>query len=265
MEFETMQVFTKSSQQWKARPLAQDETDRFLRWQDSREIWPVVGHTSYLINIASPDEGTWRKSVDALVVELERCSLLGIGQLVLHPGSHLGQGEELGLDRIRAGLDLALERTAGAEVSILLENTAGQGHHLGYAFHHLGELISNAAGAERLGVCFDTCHAFAAGYDLRTVQGYTASFQEFDAAIGLDRLHVFHFNDSKRELGSRVDRHEHIGKGELGLEAFRQILNDPRFDHLPMILETPKGPDMAEDRENLRTLRELIGPDTAAS
>lgn len=255
---ETIQIFTKSSNQWRAKPLTPEEIHRFQEAREESEIQPVFGHTSYLINLGSPNEELWRKSVESFLVEMERCAVLQLPYLVTHPGTHMGAGEETGLRRVGQALDEILARTHGSGVMILLETTAGQGSNLGYRFEHFARLIEESAYPDRLGVCLDTCHVFAAGYDLRTPDAYHRTFEEFHALIGLGRLKVIHLNDSRGELGSRVDRHEHIGLGRLGLEAFRLLLNDPRFRDLPMVLETPKGPDMKEDIQNLATLRSLI-------
>ncbi|HAG07776.1 MAG: putative endonuclease 4 [Clostridia bacterium 62_21] len=255
---ETIQVFTKSSNRWRAKPLVSEEIARFKQAREESGINPVFGHTSYLINLGSPDEDLWQKSVDSFLVEMERCAALGLPYLVMHPGAHMGAGEDVGLRRIGRALDEILARTEGSGVIILLETTAGQGSNIGYRFEHLARLIEESAYPDRLGVCFDTCHAFAAGYDLRTPEAFHRTFEEFDALIGIDRLKAIHLNDSRGDLGSRIDRHEHIGLGKLGLEPFRLLLNDPRFRNLPMVLETPKGPDMKEDVMNLATLRSLI-------
>jgi len=255
---ETIQVFTKSSNRWRAKPLVPEEIARFKQAREESGINPVFGHTSYLINLGSPDEDLWQKSVDSFLVEMERCAALGLPYLVMHPGAHMGAGEDVGLRRIGRALDEILARTEGSGVIILLETTAGQGSNIGYRFEHLARLIEESAYPDRLGVCFDTCHAFAAGYDLRTPEAFHRTFEEFDALIGIGRLKAIHLNDSRGDLGSRIDRHEHIGLGKLGLEPFRLLLNDPRFRNLPMVLETPKGPDMKEDVMNLATLRSLI-------
>ena len=204
------------------------------------------------------DDALWQKSLTALTDDLERCERLGLPGLVLHPGSHKGAGEEAGLDRIVAALDEVHARLPGYNVQVWLETTAGQGDHLGYTFGQLRAMIDGVQNPDRLGICFDTAHAFAAGYELRTREGFEATWDEFDKILGLQRLRAIHLNDSKKELGSRVDRHEHIGQGLLGLEPFRFLLNEPRFMGIPLTLETDKGPDLAEDRENLETLRSLI-------
>ena len=218
----------------------------------------MVAHSSYLLNLATPDDALWHKSIDALLVEMERCDVLAIPYLVIHPGSHMDSGEETGIARIANALNVAHDRLPDAQVKITLETTAGQGTNLGYRFEHLGAMIEATEAKERLAVCYDTCHTLAAGYDFRTPDGYAEVFRQFDDIIGLDRLKVFHFNDSKQDLGSRRDRHEHIGEGSVGLEGFRRILNDARFDEIPMLLETPKSDDLHEDVENLALLRSLI-------
>ncbi len=256
---ETIQIFTKSNNQWRAAPLTDETLERFHANQRATGIAPIVGHDAYLINLASPNPELWRKSVDAFVDEMERAGRMGLPYLVTHPGAHMGAGEEAGLRRVAQALDEIHERTAHISTMILLETTAGAGSILGVSFEQLARIIARTRHPERIGICFDTSHAFAAGYDLRTPETYAATFDAFDRILGLHRLRVFHLNDSKRELGSRADRHEHIGQGFLGLEAFRLLVNDPRFADRPMILETPKGPDMAEDVENLRVLRALMG------
>jgi deoxyribonuclease-4 len=221
-------------------------------------IWPVFAHSLYLVNLATTDDALWQKSLNALTDDLERCERLGLPGLVVHPGSHKGAGEKVGIERISAALDEVHAHLPGYGVQVWLETTAGQGDHLGYTFEQLRAMIDGVAQAERLGICFDTAHAFAAGYELRTRDGFEETWAQFDEVLGLERLKAIHLNDSKRELGSRVDRHEHIGQGLLGFEPFRFLLNDARFVALPMTLETDKGPDLAEDKENLETLRSLI-------
>lgn len=254
---EAVQIFTRNQRQWQAPPPEPNEIERFRLKQTETGIQPVVAHDSYLINLASPDEVTWQKSLRAFIAELEHCEALSIPCLIIHPGSHLGSGEEAGLRRIAEALNRAHAATPGFGVVTLLEITAGQGTNLGYRFQQLAAIREMIKRPERVAVCFDTCHAFAAGYDLRTPEAYAATMAEFDRILGLDLLRCFHLNDSKKGLESRVDRHEHIGRGLLGLEPFRLLLNDPRFAHLPGLLETPKGPDMREDVENLRILRGL--------
>jgi deoxyribonuclease-4 len=255
-----LQLFVKSARQWSARPPAGAEAEEFrerLRESDLERF--TLAHASYLINIASPDDAVWNRSVEALEDELARCALFGIPYLVLHPGAHVGSGEERGLERAGRALDRVLGRGAkGGEVTLLLENTAGSGSNLGHRFAQLGRLLARARAGERLGVCVDTCHAVAAGYELSGARSYRRTMKELDETIGTHRVRAFHLNDSKHGPGSRKDRHEHIGKGHVGLDGFRRILNDPRFAERPMVLETPKGPDLAEDRGNLAKLRSLV-------
>lgn len=254
---ETIQVFVKNANRWKAKPLAEKDISRFQQALQVTMISPVVAHNSYLINLASPNEDLWMKSLEAMIVEIERCAALGIPFLVMHPGAHSGSGEEIGLNRITIALNEALKRTKNSQVTILLESTAGQGSILGGQFEHLAILLNESFYPERLDVCLDTCHIFAAGYDLRTAKACEETFKEFDHIVGLSKLKAIHLNDSQGELGSRRDRHEHIGMGRIGLEGFRWIVNNPELFGLPMILETPKGPDLKEDKDNLGILRSL--------
>lgn len=255
---DTIQIFVKTPNRWASKPLAPENVSAFKEAVAETGIWPVFAHSLYLINMATPDDALWHKSLDALVDDLERCEQLELPGLVIHPGSHMGTGEEAGLARIAAALDEVHARLPGYTVQVWLETTAGQGGHLGYQFEQLRAMIDGVKEPERLGVCFDTAHAFAAGYELRDREGFDATWDQFDTVLGLGRLKAIHLNDSKREFGSRVDRHEHIGKGVLGVEPFRLLLNDPRFLGIPMTLETDKGPDLAEDKENLAVLRSLL-------
>jgi deoxyribonuclease-4 len=253
-----IQVFTKSRGQWQARPLPDAEANAFRANLRASGIIIAVAHGSYLINLGSPDPALRRKSLEACREELERAETLGIPYLVIHPGSHLGRGEAAGLRLIAQALDLLLEETKGFRVQIVLETTAGQGTNLGSRFEHLAHLFERAKHPERLGVCLDTCHLFAAGCEIRTEEGYEKTMEAFDRLLGVSRLKILHLSDSKQDLGSRVDRHEHIGKGFLGLNPFRFILNDERLQGLPMILETPKdGDPVSADRRNLAVLRRL--------
>ena len=252
-----LQVFVKSSNQWAARPFAAGEADAYRDASRKAGLTRhTLAHASYLINLASPDDVLWEKSIAAFRVELDRCATLGIPWLVVHPGAHVGSGAEKGIARVAKALDRSLTPEGGA--GVLLENTAGQGSTLGARFEELGAILGAAKRKERLGVCFDTCHALAAGYDFRTASGYAATMNALDREVGLDRLLGFHLNDSKTDLGSRRDRHEHIGKGKVGLPGFRLILSDRRFRDVPMVLETEKGDDLAEDRVNLEVLRSLV-------
>ncbi|MCE5258033.1 MAG: deoxyribonuclease IV [Chloroflexi bacterium] len=257
---ETIQIFTRNANRWSSRDLTDKEIADFHQACLSIAISPVVAHSSYLINLGSPDDVLWEKSIDAAVTEVQRCQVLQLSTYILHPGAHMGTGEEAGLRRITVGLDRVLEATADTQVIITLETTAGQGSSLGCTFEHLGYMIANSIMPERLGVCFDTAHALAAGYEYRQPDTYRTMWEHFNQVIGIDKLRAIHMNDSKKDLGSRVDRHEQIGQGFVTLEAFRMLLNDPRLVRIPMILETPKGPEMLEDIQNLAVLRSLIAP-----
>lgn len=255
---DTIQIFSKNQQQWRGKALLEQDIALFKAEQQRTGFWPIIVHDSYLINLASPNDDLWEKSIGAFADELERCNALGIPYLVTHPGAHTGSGEETGLRREASAINRLLDTGVGGDTVILLETTAGQGTCLGQRFEHLAYLIEQAVRPERIGVCVDTCHMLAAGYDIRTPAACAATFAEFDRIVGIERIKVFHLNDSQKDLGSRVDRHTHIGDGCVGLEGFRAIVNDPRFADLPMILETPKGDDLAEDIENLSRLRGLI-------
>lgn len=256
----TVQIFTKNNNQWKGKPLTDEECRQFRAALKAGDLHLPCAHNSYLINIASPSSELWDKSIDAMTVEVERAEALGLVGLVMHPGSHLDSGEEVGLQKVVEGLDEVHRRTRGATVKILVEATAGQGSNLGHRFEHLGTILKGVQDSDRLGICLDTCHIFAAGYPLKARGEYDATFQEFDDRVGIDRIRAFHLNDSKKGLGSRVDRHEHIGEGEIGLEPFRWLLNDPRFGGLPMFLETKKEQRDGEEMDavNLRLLTSLF-------
>lgn len=260
---EALQVFTRSSNRWASPPLAEATIQRFREKVEAAALQPVMAHTSYLINAASPDDTLWERSLAALDDELERCQQLGIPHLVLHPGAHKGAGVECGLERVARALDRALARRPG--VRILIENTAGQGTCLGAEFDELGRLFELVAAPDRLGVCFDTCHAFAAGHDLSTPAGWERAWALFDEAVGRERLCALHVNDSRRARGSRVDRHAHIGQGEMGIGAFVRLMNDERLAGLPATIETEKDDDMLDDVGNLAVLRRLAGRQRAPS
>ena len=252
------QIFTKSERQWAAKPLDPLVVERFREQHAATGVRHLVAHDSYLINMASPDDTMWEKSRVAFREELDRCDLLDVPYLVTHPGAHLGSGEEAGIRRVSEGINRIHAERSNGRTMILLETTAGQGSALGRTFEELAAIIAGVEDQGRVGVCFDTCHVFAAGYDLRAPDAYQATMEEFHRVLGLERLKAFHLNDSRKGLGSRVDRHAAIGDGELGLEAFRSLVNDARFAGLPGILETDKGPDGEEDRRNLATLRGLV-------
>ena len=253
----TIQIFTKSSNQWKAKELTDEEIERFHEEQKRTGINPVIAHDSYLINFGSPDEALLKKSREAFLVEMERCEKLKIPNLVTHPGSHIDKGEDWGIEKIAESISWLHERTERFKVRITLETTAGQGSNLGYKFEQIASMIEQSLEPERLAVCIDTCHIFAAGYDITTEETYEKTISEFDRIIGLDRLAVIHFNDSRKGLGSKVDRHEHIGKGEIGKEPFGFFMRDKRFEKIPKLLETPKGADGNMDKVNLAILRKL--------
>jgi len=258
VDCDAIQIFTKSSRQWASKPYTKEEIEQFYLNQKETGITSVVAHDSYLLNLGSPDSRLRKRSIAAFIDEMERCETLGVANLIAHPGAHVGAGEAEGIKNIAKSLDEVHKACPGYKVKVTLEITAGQGSNLGYRFEQIGDIIDATKESGRLRVCFDTEHAFAAGYDIRTKEGYERTFTEFDEVIGIDRLAAFHLNDSKKEFHSRVDRHEHIGKGYIGVEAFRLLLNDKRFWGIPMCLETPKGPDLEEDRENLTLLRSLI-------
>ncbi|MDE2059997.1 MAG: deoxyribonuclease IV [candidate division NC10 bacterium] len=254
----TIQLFTKSSNQWRARSLPSEEIDRFRTNLQAAAIAPTIAHGAYLINLASTDPVLHQRSMAACLEEIERAEALSIPYLVIHPGAHMGAGEEVGLRRVASSLRELLKRTKGYRVQVVLETTAGQGTTLGHRFEQIALLLNQIDLPERTGVCLDTCHLFAAGYDIRTSEGYDAVLREFDQVVGLSCLRVIHLNDSKKQLGCRVDRHEHIGKGTIGLEAFRCLITDSRLCEIPMIIETPKDGDFVKaDRRNLKTLQEL--------
>ena len=256
--FTAIQIFTKNNNQWKSKPLDETEINLFKTKLTESNIKFVVAHDSYLINLCAIDKEMLNKSREAFIDELERCELLGIPHLNFHPGAHLGQGEEEGLKIIAESINLAHQKTPGYKVSSMIELTAGQGSSLGHRFEHISKIIDMIDQQERMTVCIDTAHIFAAGYDIIDPKNYKKVMKEFDEIIGLERLQCFHMNDSKKELGSRVDRHEHIGKGFIGLEGFSNIMNDKKLTHIPKILETPKSKEQLEDLENLGRLKKLI-------
>jgi deoxyribonuclease-4 len=256
----SLQIFTANQRQWRTAPLTTEDIQLFQeKWLDSG-MMPVASHASYLINLGTSEPQKAEKSVAAFCQELERCLQLGITFVVIHPGSHGGVGVEQGLIEVVRNLDLALARSGVLDtpLKILLETTAGQGTSLGSRFEELGWLLQQSRYPEHLGVCVDTCHIFAAGYGLRSLVEYQQTLHQLEYRIGCDHIHFFHLNDSKKGCGSRVDRHAHIGEGEIGLEGFRHLLTDPRFLNHPMTLETEKGPDLVEDVRNLQVLRSVM-------
>jgi len=258
LNFTAIQIFTKNNNRWFSKPLEEIEITKFRKAFADSNIQFVVSHDSYLINLCAVNNELLEKSRSAFIDEFERCEVLGIPYLNFHPGSHTGRGEEDGLKVIAESINFAHAKTKNFNVSSMLELTAGQGTTLGYKFEHIRKIIDMVEEKNRMSVCVDTAHIFAAGYDFRTKETYENTIKEFDDIISLNRLKCFHMNDSKKELGSRVDRHEHIGKGFIGKEGFRNIMSDPNLFDVPKILETPKGKEQLEDLENLDVLRSLI-------
>ena len=264
---ETLMFYTRSNRQWKAKPISEADQNRFKEVAESYagQIDSTVVHANYLMNLASPEPEKWDKSYAALVDEITRTGQLGVTNMVMHPGSHMKSGEDVGVAKIAEGVKRALEETADTSpgVIVCLETMAGQGTNLGYKFEHLAGVLEKV-NDPRLGVCFDTCHVFTAGYDLRTPEAYEQTMQEFDRVIGLDHIKCFHFNDTKHDLGSRKDRHQHIGQGFLGTQAFANFVNDSRWANHPAHIETPKSDEDEEgntidmDPVNLATLRSLV-------
>ena len=269
LEMDTFQMFTHSPSQWTVfgttgdnwagKPLPEADIAVFRTALKKSKLKFATAHDSYLINLASPDVVLYRKSLAAFADEVEKAESLGLSYLVTHPGSHVGSGDEAGLKRVVEAIDETHQRCQGFKVKILLEATAGQGSSLGHRFEHLATILDGVNDSKRLGVCIDTCHILAAGYPLWPRESYEATFQEFDRIVGIRRIKLFHVNDSKKPQGSRVDRHEHLGKGHVGIGPFECLVNDPRFAKLPMILETPKeeGDSDQMDRVNLAVLRKL--------
>jgi len=253
-----LQIFTRNSNQWKGKPLGDADLELFRQKFADSGLHEVISHDIYLINLAAVPGEVRDKSLLAFRDELETCARLGIRKVVMHPGSHLADTAESGLMRVSEAFDQLFCEVPQFEGRVLLETTAGQGTNLGRTFEELQVIIEGSSCPDRFGVCFDTCHAFAAGYDIASQEGYRDTMEQFERVIGLERLECFHFNDSKKGFGSRVDRHEHIGQGTLGLNPFRFILNDPRFAGIPKILETPKGDDGEMDAVNLGILRALV-------
>jgi len=254
----SIQLFTKNSNQWAGKPLTPEEADQFQALREGAGIRFAFAHDSYLINLASPDSSLRKKSIAAFLDEMDRADRLGLDFIVFHPGAHMGEGVDAGCEKVADAMNQLLEKRPEQKVKLLVENAAGQGTTLGRTFEELASIRDRVENKERVGFCFDTCHAFAAGYDLRTEEGYRAVMKSFEDCAGIKNIQAFHLNDSKKGLNCRVDRHEHIGKGGIGLDAFRFLLNDPRFADRPMVLETPKSEDLHEDIENLKVLRSLL-------
>ena len=261
VDSDALQVFTKNQNQWRARELTEANITTFRTAVSEAKLSPVVAHASYLINLASHKDDLWEKSIEGLRIELERCEALGIQYLVVHPGAHVGSGTEAGIARVIQALDRVHADLPGYTVQTLLETTAGQGTTLGATFEELQQMIAGIAAPERVGVCMDSCHIFVAGYDIRTPETYAEVMESFDTIIGLDKLPVFHFNDTEKELGSKRDRHAKIGYGLIGVEGFRNFMTDVRLHGKAALLETEKGDDLAEDREAIELLRSLASID----
>jgi deoxyribonuclease-4 len=251
------QLFVKNNMQWYGKPYSEDDLPLYKKELAGIKFSDVFGHSGYLINLGAPPSTNRDHSLKSLTQEIELATNLGLPFLVMHPGAHLGAGEKEALKQIIKGLNEVFAATKKSRVRIALENTAGQGTCLGYKMEHLAAIYDGVRKPERLGVCLDTAHFFAAGYDIRSPKGWDAAIGEVESLIGLEQIMAFHVNDSKTELGSRVDRHEHIGQGKIGIEGFRHIVNDARFEKVPGCLETPKGKEMVEDVKNLATLRGL--------
>ncbi|CAN5376640.1 deoxyribonuclease IV [soil metagenome] len=255
---DSCQIFTKNASQWAAKPLDPAVVERWLEKQGSGSVTNFVAHDSYLINIGSPDDVLWQKSKMALQTELDRCDQLSVPYLVSHPGAHMTSTVDEAIAKVADAINAIVDDTPDGKCMLLLETTAGQGTTLGRTFEQIAMMIDKVENKSRVGVCLDTCHIFVAGYDLRDAASYEKTMSDFDSTIGLSNLKVFHLNDAKKGLGSHVDRHAHIGEGELGLEPFRFLMNDPRFDGLPGVLETPKDDDEQGDGRNLATLKGLV-------
>ncbi|RPH38209.1 deoxyribonuclease IV [bacterium] len=257
----TMQVFVKNASQWYGKPCTDDDVLKYREAETKSNVSPVIAHAAYLINLCAANPAIRAKSREGFLDELRRCEMLGIRALVVHPGAHVGAGEEEGIKCIAESLNAAHKLTKGWHTYSALETTAGQGTTIGYRFEHLRRIIDLVEEQDRMAVCIDTCHLFAAGYPVHTKEGWDATIKEFDQVIGLDRLVAVHVNDSMKPFGSHLDRHEHIGKGVMGLEGFRALMNDPRLANIPKILETDKSEDLHEDVENMSVLRGLIEPE----
>ena len=258
---EIVQIFVKNNMQWFGRPCSPQDLAAYANEVASTKLSAVFGHSGYLINLAAPSCANRDKSIQSLLQEISLATNLELPFLVMHPGAHLGVGEKEGLKQIVQALDEVFQTTQSSPVRIALENTAGQGSCLGWELKHFAAIYDRVKRPERLGVCLDTCHLFAAGYDIRTAKGWNAVIEEVNSLLGLEQVLAFHLNDSKTDLGSRVDRHAHIGQGKIGRDGFRHIVNDPRFRTLPGCLETPKSKDLQEDLKNLAVLRSLVKRD----
>lgn len=255
---DAIQLFVKNNLQWTGPAFSESEIAKFKTNLQQTHIKIAFAHACYLINIATPDEMIYKKSCNCLLQEYICCEMLGLKYIIVHPGSHHGAGEKFGLRRVAQALNWIFAHRLPKNVKILLESTSGQGDNIGYCFSHLREILNSINYPIGVGICLDTCHLFSAGYDLRTAAKYEQTLTDFDNTVGLKHLYVIHLNDSKYPLGSRRDRHEHIGNGKLGIEPFRYLLNDSKLQHLPMIIETPKEQGNKMDLRNLNLLRSLL-------
>lgn len=253
----TIQIFTKNNNRWEQRPTTDEEAEKFLDAQEASGITPVISHTAYLVNLATPNQDFHDKSIKALIDEVQRAEQLRIPDVVLHPGSPVDGTPEYGMKKIIESLNICIDKTPNAKARISLELTAGQGSHLGYTFEQVAEMIAGVENKARVSVCLDTCHIFAAGYDIRTKSEFDKTMKSFAKIIGMKHLKVIHLNDSIKDLGSRVDRHTHLGDGKIGVDAFKFIMQDPRFVKIPKLLETPKDDEYEDDKRNLALLRKL--------
>jgi deoxyribonuclease-4 len=257
---EVVQIFSKNARQMKAKPLLDDDIKQFKETLKLTGMKSTAVHDSYLINLGNSDDEKWSRSTDAFLIEMQRAEALGVPHLIFHPGAHLGKGDDYGIQRIVNALDTLHEQTQGFKLKILIETTAGQGSNVGYKFEHIRDIINGLSESERVGICYDTCHTFAAGYDIRDDESYLKTFEEFDRIIGLDKLEAFHLNDAMKPFGSRVDRHDQIGEGEIGLLGFWLLVNDKCFRNHPGYLETPPLPSGENSyKQNLKILKKLRG------
>ncbi|MBD3228337.1 MAG: deoxyribonuclease IV [Candidatus Lokiarchaeota archaeon] len=257
IDSETIQIFVKSNRRWNAKPMSQKKIDEFIETRKKSNINPIFSHNTYLVNLASTDEKTLQKSIKCFRYEILTSEKLGLEYIVMHPGSHLGDGEEKGIKKISSNLRKLILDTEEAKIKILIETTAGQGTNIGYKFDQIKKILDQVDVEERTGVCLDTCHIFASGYDFRTEKDYNKMIDELNSLFGLEQISAVHLNDSVGELGSRLDRHEHIGKGKIGLDGFKNFLLDKRFENIPGVLETPKSKDLSMDKRNIDILRSL--------
>ena len=252
-----LQIFLKNNNQWRGKALDDRTVERYRAEVGKGDLGQPIAHSSYLVNLASPKPAVLAKGMDNLLDDLRRSEALGVPGIVLHPGAHMGTGDDKAIRQIARQINELFKKTPRNPTAIYLETTAGQGSSVGHRFEHIRDIMERVKDKSRIGVCLDTCHVFAAGYDIRTPDAAKAMLDEFDRVVGLECLRAFHFNDSKKGLGSRVDRHEHIGKGMIGATGFTTLMQEPRIRSIPRILETPKGEDLKEDRQNLATLRRL--------